>query len=93
MNALQIIHVDCKGRRFYALVTGSAAGGLALQPTDRSVNDYRARSREVVGHWAKRGRPRTTSAPLQPSERQLKMDLEIQPQAGEAWLQQSSFAT
>jgi hypothetical protein len=79
-----IVEVDCKGRRFYALVTGSAPGGLALQPTDRRVNHYSARSREVVGHWVKRGQPRTTAAPLQPSERQMEIDLGIQPQADDA---------
>jgi hypothetical protein len=79
-----IVEVDHKGRRFYALVIGPAPGGLALQPTDRRVNHYSCRSREVVGHWIKRGRPRTTTAPLQPSERQLEMDLEIQPQADDA---------
>jgi NMD protein affecting ribosome stability and mRNA decay len=35
-----IVEVDRKGRRFYALVTGSAPGGLALAPTDRRVNHY-----------------------------------------------------
>ena len=33
------------GRRFHALVTGQAAGGLALQPLDRRVNYYRCRAR------------------------------------------------
>jgi hypothetical protein len=75
-----IVEVDHKGRRFYALVTGSAPGGLALAPTDRRVNHYSCRSREVVGHWVKRGRPKTTAAPLRPSERQLEIDLGIQPQ-------------
>jgi hypothetical protein len=70
-----IVEVDHKGRRFYAVVTGSAPGGLALRPTDRRVNHYSARSREVVGHWAKRGKPRATSEPLKPSPRQLEMDL------------------
>ena len=70
-----IVEVDHKGRRFFAVVTGSAPGGLALRPTDRRVNHYSARSREVVGHWAKRGRPRATSEPLKPSPRQLEMDL------------------
>jgi hypothetical protein len=79
-----IVEVDHKGRRFYALVTSPAPGGLALQPTDRRVNHYSCRSREVVGHWIKRGRPRTTTAPLQPSERQLEIDLGIQPQADDA---------
>ncbi len=70
-----IVEVDHKGRRFHALVIGSAPGGLALAPTDRRVNYYSCRSREVIGHWAKRGRPKQTSEPLRPSPRQLEMDL------------------
>ena len=70
-----IVEIYRNGRRFYAVVTGPSPGGLALQPTDRRVNYYSARSREVVGHWAKRGRPRETNAPLKPSPRQLEIDL------------------
>jgi hypothetical protein len=70
-----IVEVDRNGRRFYALVTAPAPGGLTLAPTDRRVNYHSCRSREVVGHWAKRGRPRQTSAPLEPSPRQLEIDL------------------
>jgi hypothetical protein len=70
-----IVEVDRQGRRFYAIVTGPAQGGLALAPIDRRVNYYSARSQEVIGHWAKRGRPRTTSEPLAPSPRQLEIDL------------------
>ncbi len=70
-----IVEVDLRGRRFHAVVTGTAPGGLAIQPTDRRVNHYSCRSREVVGHWAKRGRPRSTSEPLRPSPRQLQIDL------------------
>ena len=70
-----IVEVDYKGRRFHAIVTGPAPGGLALQPTDRRINHYSCRSREVIGHWARRGRPRQTSEPLRPSPRQLEMDL------------------
>jgi len=69
-----IVEVDHKGRRFHALVTGTAPDGLAIQPTDRRVNRYSCRS-EVIGHWAKRGRPRPTSEPLRPSPRQLQLDL------------------
>ena len=71
-----IVEVDRKGRRFHAIVTGQAPGGIALQPIDRRVSYYSCSSREVVRHWAKRGRPRTTDRPLQPSERQLEIDLE-----------------
>jgi len=62
------------GRRFHALVTGPAPGGLALQPLNRQVNYYSCRAREVVGHWAKRGRPRETLEPLEPSPYQLELD-------------------
>ena len=71
-----IVEVDRNGRRFYAVVTGPAPGGLALQPTDRRVNYYscaQPRGRGVTGPSA--GRPRETSAPLQPSPRQLEIDL------------------
>ncbi len=70
-----IVEVDRNGRRFFAIVTGPASGGLALQPTDRRINYYNCRSREVIGHWAKRGRPRETGDPLLPSPRQLEIDL------------------
>ena len=71
-----IVEVDRRGRRFHALVTGHAPGGLALQPIDRRVNYYSAKSREVIGHWVKRGRPQHTAEPLRPSERQLEIDLD-----------------
>jgi hypothetical protein len=70
-----IVEVDHNGRRFLAIVTGPAPGGLALAPTDRRISYYSCRSREVTGHWAKRGRPRETGEPLQPSPRQLEIDL------------------
>ncbi|TMK25348.1 MAG: hypothetical protein E6G62_05575 [Actinobacteria bacterium] len=41
----------------------------------RFLNYYSCRSREVIGHWAKRGRPRQTGEPLRPSPRQLEIDL------------------
>jgi hypothetical protein len=70
-----IVEVDRKGRRFHALVVGQAQGGLAIQPMDRRVNYYTCRSREVIGHWARRGRPRRSAEPLRPSPRQLEIDL------------------
>ena len=70
-----IVEVDHHGRRFHALVTGAQAGGLALAPLDRRINYHSCRSREVVGHWVKRGRPRTISEPLKPAPRQLEIDL------------------
>jgi hypothetical protein len=71
-----IVEVDHNGRRFHAIVTAPAPGGLNLAPIDRRVNHYSCRSREVVGHWSKRGRPRASVEPLQPSPRQLQIDLD-----------------
>jgi len=70
-----IVEVDHNGRRFHAVVSGPAPGGLALSPLDRRINYYSCRSREVVGHWSKRGRPRGSEEPLRPSPRQLEIDL------------------
>lgn len=70
-----IVEVDRLGRRFHAIVTGPAPGGLALQPIDRRVNYYSCRSREVVGHWAKRGRGRSTRTAGQSSSTQLELEI------------------
>jgi hypothetical protein len=69
-----IVEVDRLGRRFYALVTGSAGGGLAVQPLDRRITYRSARAHDVRCHWSKRGRPRTTDEPLEPSPLQLELD-------------------
>ncbi len=83
IRAGDIVEVDHKGRRFHAVVVGAAPGGLALAPTDRRINYYSCRSREVIGHWSKQGRPKPTSEPLRPSPRQLEMDLSVEePPAG-----------
>jgi len=70
-----IVEVDRLGRRFHALVTASSPGGLELQPLDRRVNYYSCRSREVVGHWAKRGRSGKARNPRVSSTSQLEMEL------------------
>jgi hypothetical protein len=70
-----IVEIDRLGRRFHALVTGAAPGGLAVQPLDRKVTYRSCRAREVVAHWAKRGRPRATDEPLRPQVMQLELDL------------------
>jgi len=70
-----IVEVDRLGRRFHALVTGEGPGGLAIQPVDRKISYRTCRAREVMAHWAKRGRPRTTADPLTPEVLQLELDL------------------
>ncbi|OAI39153.1 hypothetical protein AYO39_03125 [Actinobacteria bacterium SCGC AG-212-D09] len=69
-----IVEVDRLGRRFHALVVSDTPGGLSIQPLDRRVTYRSCRAREVVRHWAKRGRPRTTTEPLEPSPLQLEFD-------------------
>jgi hypothetical protein len=69
-----IVEVDRLGRRFHALVMGSTPGGLSLQPLDRRISYRSCRAREVLTHWSKRGRPRTTAEPLEPSPLQLELD-------------------
>ncbi|MCL2418358.1 MAG: hypothetical protein FWD04_03635 [Conexibacteraceae bacterium] len=75
IEAGDIVEVDRMGRRFHALVTGGVLGGLAIQPLDRKVTYRSCRARDVVAHWAKRGRPRATSEPSQPEVLQLELDL------------------
>jgi hypothetical protein len=72
-----IVEVDRLGRRFHGIVNGTAQGGLSIQPLDRRISYRTCRAREVVGHWAKRGRPRATDEPLEPSPLQLELDTTI----------------
>jgi hypothetical protein len=70
-----VVEVDRLGRRFLAIVLGAAPGGLQLQPADRRVTYRTCRSREVVAHWAKRGRPQVSDEPMMPGPRQLALEL------------------
>jgi hypothetical protein len=72
-----IVEIDRMGRRFHALVSGAAPGGLSIQPLDRRVTYRSCRAREVVAHWARRGRPRATDEPLEPRIMQLEFDLTV----------------
>ena len=78
-----IVEVDRLGRRFHALVTGSSLGGLAIQPLDRRITYRSCRANEVVSHWAKRGRPRSTNEPLRPEALQLEFDLTVRRDAAD----------
>ena len=77
IQAGDIVEIDRLGRRFHALVTGTAPAGLTVQPLDRRVTYRSCRAHEVVAHWAKRGRPRATEAPLEPSILQLELDTTV----------------
>jgi hypothetical protein len=74
IQIVDIVEVDRLGRRFHALVTGNASGGLSIQPLDRRISYRTCRAHEVAAHWAKRGRPRATDEPLEPSPLQLELD-------------------
>jgi hypothetical protein len=77
IEAGDIVEVDRLGRRFHALVSANTVLGLSIQPLDRKVTYRSCRAREVVSHWSKRGRPRQTSDPLEPSVLQLEFDLTV----------------
>jgi hypothetical protein len=72
-----IVEVDRLGRRFHALVTGDAPGGLGLQPLDKRVSYRSCRAHEILTHWSKRGRARVTDEPHEPSPLQLDLDATI----------------
>jgi hypothetical protein len=80
IQAGDIVEVDRLGRRFHALVTESAPGGLAVQPLDRRVSYRSCRAYDVVAHWAKRGRLRAADTPDEPEPSaagQLELDPSI----------------
>jgi hypothetical protein len=78
IQAGDMVEVDRLGRRFHALVGGTGAGGgLAIQPLDKRITYRSCRAHEVVGHWAKRGRPRQSPEPLEPSPLQLELDTTV----------------
>ena len=77
IHAGDIVEVDRMGRRFHALVTGPAPGGLSIQPLDRRITYRSCTAHQVLAHWAKRGRPRTSEEPLKPSPLQLELDTTV----------------
>lgn len=69
------MQVDRLGRVFYAVVTATTPDGLALTPIDKRVTYRACRAREVIGHWARQGRPTGSGEELQPSPRQMALEL------------------
>jgi hypothetical protein len=57
-----VVEVDRLGRRFHAIVTGRDGRLLTLAPIEPGITYRRASAREVIAHWARRGRPRTSVA-------------------------------
>jgi hypothetical protein len=72
-----IVEVDRVGRRFHALVTGDASGGLSIQPLDRRIGYTSCRARDVAVRWAKRRRPLVTSSSSRRRRLQLRLDTTV----------------
>jgi hypothetical protein len=53
-----IVRVNKKGRVFEALVRAKRKGELEIEPIQRGITYTTASAREVICHWARRGRPR-----------------------------------
>jgi hypothetical protein len=62
-----IVRISRKGRVFEAFVLTKSKGQLEIEPIQRGITYTTASAREVVCHWAKRGRPRHPR-PGRPSE-------------------------
>ena len=57
-----IVRVSVRGRVFHALVRGTVPGGLQVDPIERNISYRQIKARDVLEHWAKRGRPRAEAA-------------------------------
>jgi hypothetical protein len=53
-----IVRVNKKGRGSEAFVLRKRRGELEIEPIQRGITYTTASAREVICHWAKRGRPR-----------------------------------
>jgi hypothetical protein len=53
-----IVRVNKKGRVFEAFVLRKRTGELEIAPIQRGITYTTASAREVICHWAMRGRPR-----------------------------------
>lgn len=74
IQAGDIVEVDQRGRRFHALVTENVQSGLLIEPIDRRISYRSCRARQVLTHWAKRGRPRQGAEAPEASADQLELE-------------------
>jgi len=58
INPGDIVRVSVRGRMFHAVVKGTANDGLQVEPIERNISYRQIKARDVLEHWAKRGRPR-----------------------------------
>ncbi len=72
INPGDVVRVSVRGRVFHALVRGTAPGGLQVEPLERGVSHRQVKARDVLEHWAKRGRPRADAGrAVNPEQRSL----------------------
>jgi hypothetical protein len=65
LNAISpgdIVRVSVRGRVFHGVVRGVSADGVQLEPIERNISYRHVKARDVLEHWAKRGRPRAEAA-------------------------------
>lgn len=67
-----IVRVSVRGRMFHAVVRGAVPGGLKVDPIERGITYRQVKARDVLEHWAKRGRPRADAdRVVNPEQRSL----------------------
>jgi hypothetical protein len=67
-----IVRVSVRGRVFHAFVRGTVPGGLQVEPLERGISHRHVKARDVLEHWARRGRPRAQAdAEVNPEQRSL----------------------
>jgi hypothetical protein len=73
IRAGDIVRCSVKGRMFHAVVRGEASPGpgLRVDPIERGVSYRHVRARDVVEHWAKRGRGGGGERDVHPEQRSL----------------------
>jgi hypothetical protein len=72
VSAGDIVRVSVRGRVFHGIVRGTAPGGLQVEPIERGISFRQVKARDVLEHWAKRGRPRVDAErAVNPEQRSL----------------------
>jgi hypothetical protein len=66
VQRLDLIHVDRRGRRFWARVEGRDGRFLSITPVSKNITYFRIISREVLEHYAHR--PRVSTRTIRPGD-------------------------
>lgn len=72
INPGDVVRASVRGRVFHALVKGTDPAGLQVEPLERGISYRHVKARDVLEHWAKRGRPRADAkGDVNPEQRSL----------------------